>query len=290
MTSDTTAVITASLNGNSRNFSISLTPQGVTQPAVSSVAVHPGHSDGGSSTSCQVNLVSAAPSGGTPVTLKSNNANASVQSQITVPAGLTSASFTVTTTAVTSVQSVSISATSTGPAQSTALTLQPAVTLSSLSCTPGSIAPGATATCTVFLSATAPSGGRNGSVVERKFLGISAGVRYSAIRDDERDLHGDGIVGRVGSTDGELRGLLGDLLARGYRSILPFLGNLYSAHGGSGQLELLHGLVKRPRRTEWGERVAEQQQRASACAGFGIDCGRGVNRRIYCLSGRQRIG
>src|SRR5579871_411202 len=116
--SSTTAGITASLNGNSRNFSINLTPQGVTQPGVQSVICVPSTVSGGSSTTCTVTLASAAPSGGTPVSLASSNGNATVQSQLTVPAGLDNANFTVTTAAVASVQSATISATSTGPSRS----------------------------------------------------------------------------------------------------------------------------------------------------------------------------
>src|SRR5579871_4893879 len=157
--SSTTAGITASLNGNSRNFSINLTPQGVTQPGVQSVICVPSTVSGGSSTTCTVTLASAAPSGGTPVSLASSNGNATVQSQLTVPAGLDNANFTVTTAAVASVQSATISATSTGPSRSATLTIQPAVTLSSMSCSPGTIAPGAATACTVFLNAVAPSGG-----------------------------------------------------------------------------------------------------------------------------------
>ncbi len=115
---------------------------------------------GGSNTSCTVALSGAAPSGGTPVALSSNSPNAIVPGQVTVPAGLSSISFAVSTLSVTSTKTPILSASSSGVTQTVTLTLQSGVgSLASLSCNPGVIATTSSANCTVSLTAAAPAGG-----------------------------------------------------------------------------------------------------------------------------------
>jgi hypothetical protein len=61
------------------------------------------------------------------VTLQSNNAAARVPTSVTVAAGQTSATFTISTTAVTAAQSVTIAATYGGASKTAALTVNPSV-------------------------------------------------------------------------------------------------------------------------------------------------------------------
>ncbi len=162
VTTGTPVMLTATLSGNSRNFSLDLTPATVTQPGVASVVCSPTTLKGGSIASCIVSLAASAPSGGTAVTLSSSNSYATAPAQVIVPAGLTNAGFIVTAATVSSTQASTISAGSAGVTQSTMLTIKPAnrtASLAALTCTPGTVAPGASSTCTVSLTAAAPSGG-----------------------------------------------------------------------------------------------------------------------------------
>jgi uncharacterized protein (TIGR03437 family) len=160
VSSNGSAILTASLNGNSRNFSLGLTAAQVTQPAVSSLTCSPSTLSGGASTACTVSLTGAAPAGGTPVSLSSNSPSASAPAQVTVPAGLTSTTFTVNTAAVTSTQSPVLSAGSSGVTVTSTLTLKaPALNLGSLTCGAGTTGAGSTVPCTVTLTAAAPAPG-----------------------------------------------------------------------------------------------------------------------------------
>lgn len=79
---------------------------------------------GGNPVTGTVTLTSAAPSGGTDVALSSNNtAAATVPPSVAVPAGSTSAQFTVTTNVVTSSQSSTIIGTAGGETRSSTLTV-----------------------------------------------------------------------------------------------------------------------------------------------------------------------
>ena len=98
---------------------------GSSGPTLSSISLTPATVSGGTSSQGRATLTSAAPSGGRVVTLSSSNtAVASVPSSVTVPAGSTSATFNVSTTAVTASTSVSITGTS-GVSRSATLTVTP---------------------------------------------------------------------------------------------------------------------------------------------------------------------
>ncbi len=162
---NTTVVITATLNGNSQTFPISLTPAAITQLGVSFVTCNPSTLTGGSSTSCTIALLATAPQGGTPVNVSSSSSYAAPPAQVTVPAGLTSTGFTIATTNVTSVQIANISATSAGVTASFTLTIQPASTaitqpgVSFVTCNLSTLTGGSSTSCTITLLATAPQGG-----------------------------------------------------------------------------------------------------------------------------------
>lgn len=101
-----------------------------------------------------------APAGGVTFSLSSSNpAAASVPATVLVPAGQSKATFTVTTSAVTTDQNVLITATAAGGAQaSRTLTVQ-APGIISLSVQPSTPTGGAVATGTLVLNVAAPSGG-----------------------------------------------------------------------------------------------------------------------------------
>jgi len=135
---------------------------GPTQPSLSSLSLNPTSVVGGNSSTGTVTLTAPAPSGGFVVNLSSSNTNvATVPSTVTVPAGATSANFTVSTQAVSSATSVTITASAGGVSRTATLTVNPApsVTLQSLTISPTSVWGGSTATGTVTLSGPAPAGG-----------------------------------------------------------------------------------------------------------------------------------
>jgi thermitase len=135
---------------------------GPTQPSLSSLSLNPTSVVGGNSSTGTVTLTAPAPSGGFVVNLSSSNTNvATVPSTVTVPAGATSATFTVSTRAVSSATSVTITASAGGISRTATLTVNPSpsVTLQSLTIRPTSVWGGSTATGTVTLSGPAPAGG-----------------------------------------------------------------------------------------------------------------------------------
>jgi uncharacterized protein (TIGR03437 family) len=80
-------------------------------PQIQSLTLSAGTVAGGGTVQGTVTLSSAAPSGGAVVALSSNSSVASVPGTVTVLAGATSATFTISTSAVTSNQTVNITAT-----------------------------------------------------------------------------------------------------------------------------------------------------------------------------------
>ena len=78
---------------------------------------------GGSPTTCAVTIVGPAPTGGTVITLSSDNVHASVPASVTITSGNSRVTFTVTTTSVTEITIATITATLNGGAVSTSLTI-----------------------------------------------------------------------------------------------------------------------------------------------------------------------
>jgi hypothetical protein len=115
---------------------------------------------GGTTAQGTIILQGPAPSGGVSVALTSNNAVISVPSSVTVPAGATSASFTITTLAVSTSTAAQIQA-QPGTNYTATLWVDPSPTAGPLSVTlsPTSVYGGTTSQGTVTLSSPAPSGG-----------------------------------------------------------------------------------------------------------------------------------
>ncbi len=129
----------------------------MTQAPLASFTLDPTLVSGGVESTGALWLVGAAP-GGIVVNLASNNAAVTVPASVTVAAGDSSASFTVATSTVTSIQTASISASYGGVTQQATLTVSPTA-VASVSLSPASVTAGNPSTGTVALTAPAPSGG-----------------------------------------------------------------------------------------------------------------------------------
>jgi hypothetical protein len=107
--SSTPVDIGASYGGTTKTATLTLTP--ASPPTVSSLKLSPAGVTGGSNSTGIVTLSKPAPAGGVVVTLASSKPSvASVPSSVTVAAGKSSASFTITTAPVSSATTAVISA------------------------------------------------------------------------------------------------------------------------------------------------------------------------------------
>ena len=128
-------------------------------PGLSSVTVNPSSVAGGTASTGTVTLNGPAPTGGAVVSLLSSNTSAAgVPATVTVSSGNTKATFTITTSQVSSPTAINISALYGGVTKSAILTVK-LPSLSSVSISPSKIAGGKTSTGTVTLNGPAPGGG-----------------------------------------------------------------------------------------------------------------------------------
>jgi uncharacterized repeat protein (TIGR03803 family) len=162
--SNTAVTITATLGNSTVQGNMTITP-GI---AVTSINLKPNNVTAGSSATGTITIASPAPSGGNAVKLSTSiNSPCNLPvifptNPVTVPAGSTSASFTVSTTSTTTTCTAPIFAQSGGANVSANFTVSPGAstaTVSSLALNPASVAGGGSSTGTVTLSASAPSGG-----------------------------------------------------------------------------------------------------------------------------------
>ena len=144
----------------------------VNPPKLSSVVLNPTTVNGGSSSTGTITLGSAAPTGGTVVTLSSDSASATVPASATLAAGSTTATFTVTTSVVSTSATANISATLGSDTSSAALTIN-VVPPTTLTLSPNSIEGGNVTTGTITLGTPAPSGG--------KLVGITSSNFYAFV-------------------------------------------------------------------------------------------------------------
>jgi hypothetical protein len=157
---ETIVTISATYAGDAHSMVIKVVPA-----AVSTLSLNPAKVFGGNASTGTVTLTTPAPPGGAVVNLGSSNTSvATVPATVTVPAGATSASFTVSTNTVLpptySQIAISIGASAGGASISqTLLVALPEAMLSSLTLSPPSIGAGGAAVGTVLLNAAAPAGG-----------------------------------------------------------------------------------------------------------------------------------
>lgn len=149
----TSATIAAGTGAGTKSANLTITPAGL-----SSVSLNPNTVGGGSNSTGTVLLDGPAGHGGTSIGLSSSSAGAATPPSVVVQAGKTSASFTISTSAVNAKTSATIQATLGSQSQTAVLTINPAALLS-ISLNPTSVVGGLTAMGTVTLSAEAGSGG-----------------------------------------------------------------------------------------------------------------------------------
>jgi hypothetical protein len=122
VSSSTVANISAIFNGVTKTATLNITPA----TALLSLSLNPTTVVGGTSSTGTVTLSSAAPSTGITVQLSSNRTKvATVPSSVTIPAGATTANFSVSTSTVRNTSKVTISGTSAGVTKSAVLTVTP---------------------------------------------------------------------------------------------------------------------------------------------------------------------
>ena len=129
---------------------------------------------GGASTTGSVQLVVPAPAGGGNVTLTSDNpALVQVPASVSVPAGNSAASFTISTSAVATFTTVRIDASAGGVTRSEFINLaanpnNPPAGLRAVALGAGRVTGGSTVTGTVLLGGSAPAGGVSVTLATRK--------------------------------------------------------------------------------------------------------------------------
>ena len=154
VSSDQTALVTATLNAGSRTASLSL----VAPVGLSSISCTPTGLTLGATSTCTVTLAKVAGTGGVTISL-SSNAALMVPASVAIAANSNSATFTAVAGYVSSDQTALVTATWNRSSQTASLSLVAPVVLSSVSCTPTGLTSGATSTCTVTLAKVAGTGG-----------------------------------------------------------------------------------------------------------------------------------
>ena len=128
-------------------------------PALSSLSCSPTSLGSGAKSTCTVSLAQAAPSGGTAVSLASNNTMLPVPASVTVPAGSTSATSTATAGNCGTNQTATVTATLNSASKAVVISLMAPVQVSSLTCSPTSLGQSSSSICTITLTQAAPTGG-----------------------------------------------------------------------------------------------------------------------------------
>ena len=152
ISSQTSVTVTATYNGGSAQGSVTIYPL-----VLLGFNLNPVEVTGGSNVAGTVEISGLAPSGGVNVSLSSNSTLVQLPPTVNIPQGSASASFTATTSAVSSVNNVALTASCNGVSYSLPLTLVPPLPyLASLSFSPATVNSGSTATGTVTLTSPAP--------------------------------------------------------------------------------------------------------------------------------------
>jgi hypothetical protein len=150
---DTTSTITCLSNGLEAKTDIT-----VQSAKPSNLSLLPAVVLGGKGSVGTVTIDSAAPTSGLTVALSSSDSSAVVPSFVLVPSGKTSATFTITTSKVTSSKSVTITAQANGVSKTATLGVR-ILTIASISFNPVSVEGGVKANGLLTLTDVAPLGG-----------------------------------------------------------------------------------------------------------------------------------
>jgi hypothetical protein len=163
LTENATADIGATLNGERLASTLTVTASSSSSATLASLSISSTTAVGGSNLTGTATLSGPAPSGGATVSLSTSNAAvATVPTNVTVPAGATSATFLVTTYSQTSNATADIGAAMNQVTKSVTVTLTPpavSVTLTGLTLSSTTTVGGTKLTGTVTLSAAAPTAG-----------------------------------------------------------------------------------------------------------------------------------
>jgi hypothetical protein len=119
--SSTTVTISATYSGATKSASLTVVPAPPPLPTLASLTLDPANVIGGQFSTGTVTLTGPAIAGGAQVFLSSSNGAARVPSSVTVPAGATSATFTINTSFVLISTSATISATYNGTTRTATL-------------------------------------------------------------------------------------------------------------------------------------------------------------------------
>ncbi len=151
VTTQTTAVLTASAGGVQKTLTLVVNP-----PGYSGLTINTDTVAGGSPATGTVSFFGVAPAGGLAIALSSNSPFATVPASVTVPAGSSSATFPIATRAANVTTTVSISGVFQGVTISDTLRI---IGLKAVAVSPDSVKGGLIALGTVKLTDEAPAGG-----------------------------------------------------------------------------------------------------------------------------------
>jgi predicted secreted protein len=153
----TSATITGSSGASTKQAFLDIFPDPNAGPQLASVTPGVMSAPGGSSVTATVTLTGAAPSGGASVTMATSSTKAQAPPIVTVPAGQTSATFTITTSTVTQNTLVTVTGTFGNGSKSGSFTLTPAAggDTTAPTATITSPAAGATVSGTISIQANA---------------------------------------------------------------------------------------------------------------------------------------
>ncbi|MEO8051227.1 MAG: hypothetical protein ABI833_12495 [Acidobacteriota bacterium] len=177
VSSSQNAIVTASLNGQSQQGTISLTAA----IQLSGVSCSPAGVTGPGTSACTVTLTAAA-SSALSVALQSNNASVTVPGSVNIGAGASSATFTATATAVASNQTVLVTATLNGVSKAFTLTVtgNAPAQLTSVACAPSTLGSSASSTCTLTLDKAATSAATVSLTSNNGLLTVPANVTVAS--------------------------------------------------------------------------------------------------------------
>jgi trimeric autotransporter adhesin len=172
------ATMTATYGGAAKSATISL----MAPVLVSGVTCNPTSLGQSAVSTCTITLNQAARTGGSSVTISSNNALLTVPASVLVAAGASTANFSATAAAsITSNQTATITTTLGGGSKTASISLLGPVLVSGVTCNPTSLGQSAVSTCTIALNQAARTGGSSVTVSSNSaLLTVPASVLVAA--------------------------------------------------------------------------------------------------------------
>ncbi len=161
---------------NGVNSSAPATVSLIVPVTISAFTLSPTAVYGGSSTTGTVTLTAPAPTGGLTVLINSSNTSLVGNTSISVPAGQSQATFTLSTPVVTTTQTVTITTALNGSTPAATLTVLP-IGVKSVSLSPSQVVGSLKSTGTITLQAPAPAGGLLVTIVSSNPLVANATVK-----------------------------------------------------------------------------------------------------------------